>query len=277
MNIFQKQIGIERADSATNTVVGVVMEPFVVDSMGDFERPETIEALSQDFMERLAAGDAKNGVMHATFNDDDITHVENRVLESAETIGDTTYPRGTWQVGLKIDDDRLWELVEAGGLTGFSIGGEIHKSRVYDPAALPADVRLNDPHGTVREIQDGWIEEISLVDTPAVSSAQIQVAKRGANVAKAANPALLKANDALTESVDAAIDVLQQRGHSAEIARQLAEYLNGHSSNKTETEAEPASTKEAITKTVTEARVDQERIERLRAELPTDRPGWWPY
>lgn len=230
MTIFKKQIDIERAESSTQTVVGVVMEPNVVDSMGDFERPETIEALSQDFMERLAAGDAKNGVMHAVFNDD-ITHVENRVLESTEKIGTTTYPRGTWEIGVKIHDDRLWQLIDERGLTGFSIGGEIHKSRTYPLSELPANVRVEDHHDSVaehgfREIQDGRIEEISIVDQPAVPSAQIQVAKRGRKVAKAADPALLKANDALTESVDAAFEVLRQRGHDRDNARQLAEYLN---------------------------------------------------
>lgn len=224
---FAKHAEIAKVDETRNVVVGVAMEPNVVDSQGDFERPETIRNLSEGYMERLATGESQSGVMHATFpSQNTLAHVENRVLSESEEIGGREYPAGSWQIGVKVRDDTLRNLINAGALSGFSIGGHIHDADRYAADALPDDVRIDDDlrqaasesGEPIREITDATINEISLVDSPAVESAQIQTAK---------GEELTKANDALTDGVDTATEYLvEQRGHDAEDARELAAFLN---------------------------------------------------
>lgn len=222
---FEKHVEIAKADAGRRVVTGVVMIPNEVDTQGDFERPETIESLSEGFMERLAAGDAQSGVMHAAFPDRNVlSHVENRVLTTPEKIGDEEYPAGTWLVGKKVRDDSLWQLIETGTLTGFSIGGTVHEVETHAVDGLPDDVAIDDElaeaaeGAEVNEITKASIHEISIVDTPAVQRATIQTAKADD---------LSKASDALTESVDVATEYLvEQRGHDPDNARELAAFLN---------------------------------------------------
>lgn len=215
---FEKHAEIAKTDSDRQTAVGVAMVPNSVDRSGDFERADVIQRASEGYMERLAKGEAKSGVMHADFDDAALTHVENRVLDKAEDIGGERYPAGTWAVSKRVDDDALWKLVENGTLSGFSIGGWVHNADTHAADALPDGVEASADDDTVREITEMSIEEVSLVDTPAVPEAQILTAK---------SDGLLKANPALTESTEAATDYLvNERGHDEESARDLAEYLN---------------------------------------------------
>lgn len=225
---FEKHVEIAKADDQRQVAVGVVMVPNSVDSQGDYERPETIESLSEGFMEQLAAGESQSGVMHATFPSNNVlSHVENRVLTESEKIGDEEYPAGTWVVGKKVRDDSLWSLIENETLSGFSIGGQVHDARAHSVDELPDGVSIDDDlraaaddgNVPIREITDATIHEVSLVDHPAVQRAQIQTAKGDGDLAKAA--------DELTHSVESAMEYLvEERGHEPEPARELAEFLN---------------------------------------------------
>jgi hypothetical protein len=215
---FEKHAEIAKTDNDRQIAVGVAMVPNSVDRSGDFERADVIQRASEGYMERLAKGEAKSGVMHADFDDAALTHVENRVLDKAEDIGGERYPAGTWAVSKRVDDDALWKLVENGTLSGFSIGGWVHDAKTHAADALPNDVEASADGDTAREITEMSVEEVSLVDTPAVAEAQILTAK---------GDGLLKANPALTESAEAATEYLvDERGHDEESARDLAEYLN---------------------------------------------------
>jgi hypothetical protein len=222
---FEKDAPIIKADSDRQVVVGAVMEPNAVDLAGDFERPETIRRLSEGYMERLATGESQSGVMHAMFPDDGISHVENRVLETTQKIGGEEYSPGTWVVGKKVNDDELWNLVESGSIGGFSIGGYIHDAERYASDDVPADVHTGDYDGAdLREVKSATIREISLVDTPAVPRATIQVAKS----ADDSDETMLKADPRLTAGTDEATEYLvEERNHDPDDAKQLAQYLNG--------------------------------------------------
>lgn len=223
--VFEKNSQIAKVDSDRRVVVGPAMIPDEIDAVGDFERAETIRQLSEGYMERMATGESKSGVMHAMFPDEDISHVENRVLEQSQTIGTEEYPAGTWVVGKKVHDDELWSLVESGSISGFSIGGYIHDTERYAPDDIPADVSVGEHDGDgVREIKSATIGEISLVDTPAVPRATIQVAKHTED----SNTMTTKADPRLTAGVEDATEYLtEERGHDPDDAKQLAQYLNG--------------------------------------------------
>lgn len=219
---IQKNAEIIKTDSDRQVAVGVAMEPNSVDLAGDFERPETIRKLADRYMTRLNDGESRNGVMHSVFPDTEtISHVENRVLTEETTLGDTTYDPGTWVVGKQIHDDALWKLVESGALPAFSIGGRITAERHYDEApegVIETETVKNARQATeVTEIVDGEIEEISLVDVPAVPNAKVQLTKNTAE----------KAAPELTDTVESAREYLiNERGHEADSATALAEFLN---------------------------------------------------
>ena len=233
---FTKRFEFEKADDDEQVAYGAVMVPDRLDHQGDFIRADTIADLRDEFETRVDDGDAYPGVMHAVFPRDDVELVEDRQLESAETLGEKDLPAGTWVQGWKFTDDDLWELVNDGVLGGNSIGGTA-KGVIYEPGAMPDDVEIPDAVQAeldeaglsrddiiVREITDGRIMEVSAVDYPAVPDATHEEHKSLADVAKA--------NSALTENVVAARLYLEARGHDPNDARRLAEYLNDKQASK---------------------------------------------
>lgn len=234
-NRFAKRFEFEKADDNEQIAYGAVMVPNRLDHQADFVRPETISSLRDDFEKRVDDGDAYGGVMHAVFPSDDVELVEDRQLESSESIGGKELPAGTWVQGWKFTDDDLWELVKDGVLGGNSIGGTA-KGVIYEPGAMPDDVEIPDAVQSeldeaglsrddiiVREITEGRIMEVSAVDYPAVPDATHEEHK---------SLATAKASTALTDNVVAARLYLEARGHDPDEARRLAEYLNDQKSQK---------------------------------------------
>ena len=224
---FSKRVAFEKTDDDEQIAYGAVLVPDRLDHQGDFLRSETIADLRESFDERVESGDAYPGVMHAVFPTDDVELVEDRQLDSEEDLGGKTLPAGTWVQGWKFTDDALWELVSDGVLGGNSIGGTA-KGALYEPGEMPDDVEIPDPVQAdlddaglsrddifAREITSGRIMEVSSVDYPAVPDATHEEHK-----------SLAKASMALTENVVAARLYLEARGHDADDARRLAEYLN---------------------------------------------------
>lgn len=98
-------------------VYGIVYEPDTVDLQGDFMSAETIEKMAHDFMENYQNIDK---------NHDYVSQV-GKVLESSIYPADieiegTVVKKGTWVLATRVNDD-VWESVQKGDFTGFSIGG----------------------------------------------------------------------------------------------------------------------------------------------------------
>lgn len=220
---FAKSVDFLKDADDGQVAYGAILVPDRVDHQGDFLRSGTIADIADGF-------EGRGGVMHATFpGDDHLELVDDRILESDETVGEKELPSGTWLQGWKFHDDDLWELVDDNVLDGYSIGGRIEADIWYSPDAVPDDVEFPDAvveeldeHGLspdeveVREIADARVLENSTVDFPAVPDAT--------HAAKSAG--LLKGAPQLTESVVDAQLYLEERGHSEEDARRLAEYLD---------------------------------------------------
>lgn len=226
---FEKRVEVLEKDDTEQIARGAVLLPDRLDHQGDFLRADTISDLRANWTQRVADGDALPGVMHAVFPRDAMELVEDRQLDTPETIGGKTLPAGTWLQGWKYDDDQLWELVANGVLGGFSIGGTA-KGRVYEAGELPDDVSIPDEVQTeldeaeltrddirAREITSGRIMETSTVDRPAVPDA-----------VHAETKALAKAAPALTENIVQARLYLEARGHDPDDAKRLAEFLQTH-------------------------------------------------
>lgn len=116
-----KTFSFNKVDEAKRIVTGPVLVPGVVDLQGDFEFPEDIEEAAYKFME-----DARNiGEMHTKFGGIGIP-VESWVLREDIFVDKGSefkiYPKGTWLLSVRVQDDKVWEKVRNGDLTGFSIG-----------------------------------------------------------------------------------------------------------------------------------------------------------
>ena len=230
---FERAVQFVKAGDAEKQIaIGAVLVPDRVDHQGDFFREETVRSLAEDFDQRVEERDAVPGVMHAVFPDH-IELADNRVTEGRIELGERTLPAGTWMQAWKFNDDELWSLIEDGIIGGYSIGGTISNDTVrYDAGEHPDDVSFPEEvkesleaagyepeEVSIREITDGRILEVSAVDYPAVPDATHEAYK------SASSASLAKGDPALTGSIVEARLYLEERGHSEEEARRLANYL----------------------------------------------------
>jgi hypothetical protein len=115
---------LKQADAKKPRVVyGVVYSPCQkggtceTDSQGDWIKPETLRKAAWDFMEKSRiVGNQHKGTAKAVIVENQITPVD-MVVDGEKIV------KGSWVVGVKINDDALWKKVESGELSAFSIGG----------------------------------------------------------------------------------------------------------------------------------------------------------
>lgn len=88
---FTKHGTIKSTDGDRHIAHGVAL-PNEVDHQGDWLTPAAIERLADDYMERLSADRADQGVMHVKFEDSDLLLAESRVLDSPDTISGKQFP-----------------------------------------------------------------------------------------------------------------------------------------------------------------------------------------
>lgn len=112
---MKKIIRFQKTDAAQQVASGLIFAPMVLDSQGDYMTAEGIKAASERFM--------KSGRTTAV----DVNHsgqpVSAFISESLIAKGDETFPAGSWLASVKIEDPDLWNMVEGGELTGFSMEG----------------------------------------------------------------------------------------------------------------------------------------------------------
>ncbi len=110
---------IVKTDSENHYVTGVVYEPMTEDSHGDYmEEAEIIKA---------AYYFAKNGdkvdLQHSFEPLDGATVVENWVAKADFKIDDEKIRKGTWLMTVEVTDADIWDKIEKGEISGFSMGG----------------------------------------------------------------------------------------------------------------------------------------------------------
>ncbi len=118
--VSKRQVKIAIAkEGDEHYVLGIVLEPDVVDAQQDTYSVDEVRMASERFMEVHR----NMGLMHKGHVNDKVQILENYLAPCDMTLGDTTVKKGTWLMGCRVKDDTLWAAVKAGGLTGFSIGG----------------------------------------------------------------------------------------------------------------------------------------------------------
>jgi hypothetical protein len=110
---------IVKTDEANHYITGIVYEPLVEDAHGNYMTEAEILKAAYWF--------AKNGdsvdLQHSFKALDSATVVENWVAKSDFDINGETIKKGTWLIAVEVGDGDVWEAVQKGEITGFSMGG----------------------------------------------------------------------------------------------------------------------------------------------------------
>lgn len=116
---FSTTAKIVKVDAATHYITGIVYEPLAEDAHGNFMTEEEIRKAAYWF--------AKNGdkvdLQHSFESAEGLAVVENYVAPSDLTIGEAPVAKGAWIITVECVNDDVWQAVQKGELTGFSMGG----------------------------------------------------------------------------------------------------------------------------------------------------------
>jgi len=159
---FEKAVAIVKQVPDERYLLGVVLEPDVVDAHGDIYDAETVRGAAHDFMANFRT----MGLMHRYEASDSVRILESYILPVDARLEHVTVRKGTWLMAVRIDDQNIWQQVKAGELTGFSIGG---KAACIDLEAAVTK-RLDkpeDPKMPRRRLVNMQAHEVSLVDAAA--------------------------------------------------------------------------------------------------------------
>jgi 6-pyruvoyl-tetrahydropterin synthase len=106
-------------NAESHYVTGVVYEPMTEDTDGDFMTADTIAKTAYGFMKNGIGND----VNHSFELQKGTEVVESWIAKADCEIEGQTITKGTWLMTVEITDNDLWEKVEKGEITGFSMGG----------------------------------------------------------------------------------------------------------------------------------------------------------
>lgn len=110
---------IIRKDSENHYVTGIVYEPMTEDSQGNYMTEEEIV--------KAAIWYAKNGdqvdLQHSFEPLSGASVVESWVAKADFVLGGDTIRKGTWLMTVEVTDADIWNRIEKGEITGFSMGG----------------------------------------------------------------------------------------------------------------------------------------------------------
>ncbi len=110
---------ILKTDAANHYVTGIVYEPMAEDSHGNYMTEAEITKAAYYF--------AKNGdkvdLQHSFEPLDGATVVETWIAKADFDIGGEAVKKGTWLMTVEVTDGSVWESIEKGDITGFSMGG----------------------------------------------------------------------------------------------------------------------------------------------------------
>ena len=110
---------ILKTDAANHYVTGIVYEPMAEDSHGNYMTEAEITKAAYYF--------AKNGdkvdLQHSFEPLEGATVVETWIAKADFDIGGEAVKKGTWLMTVEVTDASVWESIEKGDITGFSMGG----------------------------------------------------------------------------------------------------------------------------------------------------------
>jgi len=116
---FKKEVKlfVNKEDEEQQLVYGIVYEPDVEDSHGDFMKAEEIEKAAHGFMK-----DARNIDKQHDFESGVGEVVESYIAPADFELGGETIKKGSWVLVTKASDE-VWEEIKKGDITGYSMAG----------------------------------------------------------------------------------------------------------------------------------------------------------
>ncbi|MGD9749395.1 MAG: XkdF-like putative serine protease domain-containing protein [Acidimicrobiia bacterium] len=115
------------------TITGVVLQPEVVDAQGDIMDSAVIRKAAHAFLAGYNTR-TKPGLMHKDFKPR-FEIVESYLAPQELTINGKMVSEGSWVMTMKVLDDKVWDQIKKGKLTGFSIGGKARVQKLTPKAA----------------------------------------------------------------------------------------------------------------------------------------------
>ena len=115
---FQTYGRILKADTEKHYVTGVVYEPMVEDTDGNYMTEDEITKAAHWFMK--TAGDAD--IQHCFEKAEGVEIVESYVAKSDMEIEGQPIKKGTWLMTMEVSDDDVWGKVNHLGLTDNAVG-----------------------------------------------------------------------------------------------------------------------------------------------------------
>ena len=116
---FQTFGRIVKADTESHYVTGIVYEPMVEDSQGNYMTEEEIAKAAHWFMKNEGSVD----IQHCFKKADGCEVVEIYVAKSDMEIDGQPIKKGTWLMTMEISNADVWDSISKGDITGYSMGG----------------------------------------------------------------------------------------------------------------------------------------------------------
>lgn len=116
---FQTFGRIVKADTENHYVTGIVYEPMVEDSQGNYMTEEEIAKAAHWFMKNEGSVD----IQHCFKKADGCEVVESYVAKSDMEIDGQPIKKGTWLMTMEISNADVWDSISKGDITGYSMGG----------------------------------------------------------------------------------------------------------------------------------------------------------
>lgn len=164
---FQTYGRIVKAEAEKHEVTGIVYEPMVEDSQGNYMTEEEISKAAHWFMKNQGSVD----LQHSFDPLEGATVVESYIARCDEEIGGQQITKGTWVMTMEIDDQDIFEKIQKGELTGFSMGGVGMFSELDVELPAPeAEVEKQERRGILKTLAKllGLSEEPTPVEKGAV-------------------------------------------------------------------------------------------------------------
>ncbi len=124
---------LKKADEDRQIAYGVVYAPGIVDAQGEFTDSAEIEAAAYRFM--------KDKKVDQVDQNHDFQPLPGAYVAESWIVkmGDPWFGElpGSWAVGIKVDDDAVWERLKKGELWGFSMAGLAEREAVATPNEMP--------------------------------------------------------------------------------------------------------------------------------------------
>lgn len=136
---IQTMARIIKSDSEAHFVTGIVYEPMVEDSQGNYMTAEEIEKSCYWFLKNGGGND----LQHNFEPQQGVEVVESWIAKADFELAGEAIKKGTWLMTVEITDPAIFESIQKGDITGFSMGG----TGVYSQV----DVDISDPENPVEK------------------------------------------------------------------------------------------------------------------------------